>query len=56
AFEKVDKDGIVSLTESKLPATTLEVLEGMQFDRGYISHKMVTNPETMEAILDHPRF
>lgn len=54
AFEKVDKDGIVSLTESKLPATTLEVLEGMQFDRGYISHKMVTNPETMEAILDHP--
>jgi chaperonin GroEL len=54
AMEKVDKEGIISVVESKLPITTLEFMEGMQFERGYISHKMVTDPETMEAVLDEP--
>ncbi|WP_248930701.1 chaperonin GroEL [Paenibacillus hamazuiensis] len=54
AIEKVGKDGIINVIESKLPFTTLEFMEGMQFERGYISHKMVTDPETMEAVLHHP--
>jgi chaperonin GroEL len=54
AFEKVGRDGVITVEESKLPVTILEVVEGMQFDRGYISHHMVTNHDKMEAILDDP--
>jgi len=54
AIEKVDKDGIINVVESKYPITTLEFMEGMQFERGYISHKMVTDSEKMEAVLNDP--
>ena len=54
AMEKVGKDGVITVEESKSADTTLEVVEGMQFDRGYISPYFVTNSETMEATLEDP--
>jgi chaperonin GroEL len=54
AMEKVGKDGVITVEESKTTGTNLEVVEGMQFDRGYVSPYMVTDSERMEAILDEP--
>ena len=54
AMEKVGKDGVITVEESKGFKTDLKVVEGMQFDRGYISHYMVTDTEKMEAILEEP--
>jgi chaperonin GroEL len=54
AMEKVGKDGVITVEESKSMGTTLEVVEGMQFDRGYLSAYMVTDPEKMEAVLENP--
>jgi len=54
AMEKVGKDGVITVEESKGTQTTLELVEGMQFDKGYISPYMVTDPERMEAVLDEP--
>ena len=54
AFEKVGKEGVVSLEEAKGTETTLEVVEGMQFDRGYLSPYFVTDPDKMEAVLEEP--
>ena len=53
-MEKVGKDGVITVEESKGFATELEVVEGMQFDRGYISPYMVTDTDKMEAVLDEP--
>ncbi len=52
AMEKVGKDGVITVEESKTMGTTLELVEGMQFDRGYISAYMVTDTDKMEAVLD----
>jgi len=54
AMEKVGKDGVITVEESKGRETTLEVVEGMQFDRGYISPYFVTDPERMEAVMENP--
>lgn len=54
AMEKVGKDGVITVEESKSMLTELEVVEGMQFDRGYVSAYMVTDPDKMEAILENP--
>ena len=54
AMEKVGKDGVITIEESKTFGTDLEVVEGMEFDRGYVSPYMVTDPEKMEAVLDEP--
>ena len=54
AMEKVGKDGVITVEESKGTQTTLELVEGMQFDKGYISPYMVTDPERMEAVLEEP--
>ncbi len=54
AMDKVGKDGVITVEESKGRETTMEVVEGMQFDRGYISPYFVTDPERMEAILENP--
>ncbi|MDY0382273.1 MAG: chaperonin GroEL [Atribacterota bacterium] len=54
AMEKVGKDGVITVEESKTLGTTLDVVEGMQFDKGYISHYMVTDAERMEAVLEDP--
>jgi chaperonin GroEL len=54
AMEKVGKDGVITVEESKGTATQLELVEGMQFDKGYISPYMVTDPERMEAVLEEP--
>lgn len=53
-MEKVGKDGVITVEESKGFATELEVVEGMQFDRGYISPYMITDTDKMEAVLDNP--
>ncbi len=54
AMEKVGKDGVITVEESKGLTTELELVEGMQFDKGYISPYMVTNPTRMEAVLEEP--
>jgi chaperonin GroEL len=54
AMEKVGKDGVITVEESKTMGTTLDVVEGMQFDKGYISPYMVTDAERMEALLEDP--
>ncbi len=54
AMEKVGKDGVITVEESKTMGTTLDVVEGMQFDKGYISPYMVTDSERMEAVFDEP--
>jgi chaperonin GroEL len=54
AMDKVGKDGVITVEESKGRETNLEVVEGMQFDRGYISPYFVTDPERMEAVLENP--
>jgi chaperonin GroEL len=54
AMEKVGKEGVITVEEAKSMETTLEVVEGMQFDRGYISPYFVTDPEKMEAVLNDP--
>src|SRR5712692_7549064 len=51
AMEKVGKDGVITVEESKGITTELELVEGMQFDKGYVSAYMVTNPTRMEAVL-----
>lgn len=53
-MEKVGKDGVITVEESRGFATELEVVEGMQFDRGYISPYMITDTDKMEAVLDNP--
>jgi len=55
AMDKVGKDGVITVEEAKSIETTLEVVEGMQFDRGYISPYFVTNSESMEAALETPQ-
>ncbi len=54
AMEKVGKDGVITVEESKSLSTELEVVEGMQFDKGFVSAYFVTDPERMEAVLDEP--
>ena len=54
AMEKVGKDGVITVEEARGLETTLETVEGMQFDRGYLSPYFVTDPERMEAILEDP--
>ncbi|HEY4426018.1 MAG TPA: chaperonin GroEL [Pyrinomonadaceae bacterium] len=54
AMNKVGKDGVITVEESRTMDTSLEVVEGMQFDRGYLSPYFVTDPERMEAVLDNP--
>jgi chaperonin GroEL len=55
AMEKVGNDGVITLEESKTTETVLEIVEGMQFDRGFISPYFVTNPEKMETVLEDAR-
>jgi chaperonin GroEL len=54
AMEKVGKDGVITVEDSKTMETSLEVVEGMQFDRGYLSPYFVTDAESMEAVLENP--
>ena len=54
AMGKVGKEGVITVEEAKAIETSLEIVEGMQFDKGYISPYFVTNPEKMEAVLDEP--
>src|SRR6266513_3094677 len=54
AMNKVGKDGVITVEESKTMDTSLEVVEGMQFDRGYLSPYFVTDPERMEAVVENP--
>src|SRR5216683_1167398 len=54
AMDKVGKDGVITVEDNQAVATELEVVEGMQFDRGYIAAYMVTNPDRMEAVLEEP--
>jgi chaperonin GroEL len=54
AMDKVGKDGVITVEEARSIDTSLEVVEGMQFDRGYLSPYFVTNPERMEVVLENP--
>jgi chaperonin GroEL len=54
AMEKVGKDGVITVEEAKTMETSLEIVEGMQFDRGYLSPYFVTDPERMECVLENP--
>jgi chaperonin GroEL len=54
AMEKVGKDGVITVEEAKAMETSLDIVEGMQFDRGYLSPYFVTDPERMECVLDNP--
>src|SRR5207237_4253851 len=54
AMEKGGKDGVITVEEAKSMETSLEVVEGMQFDRGYLSPYFVTDPERMEVVLENP--
>jgi len=54
AMEKVGKDGVITVEEARSMETSLDVVEGMQFDRGYLSPYFVTDPERMEAVLENP--
>ena len=54
AMEKVSKDGVITIEESKTSSTDVEVVEGMQFDKGYVSPYMVTDTEKMETVMDNP--
>src|SRR5450759_1390503 len=54
AMDKVGKDGVINVEDNQAMATELEVVEGMQFDRGYVAAYMVTNPDRMEAVLEDP--
>ena len=54
AMEKVSKDGVITIEESKTSSTYVDIVEGMQFDKGYLSPYMVTDTEKMEAVLDNP--
>jgi chaperonin GroEL len=54
AMDKVGKDGVITVEEAKSMETSLEIVEGMQFDRGYLSPYFVTNPERMETVLEDP--
>lgn len=54
AMDKVGKDGVITVEESQTLGTQLEIVEGLQFDKGYVSAYMVTDPERMEAVLDDP--
>ncbi|MFA5524708.1 MAG: chaperonin GroEL, partial [Tissierellales bacterium] len=54
AMDKVGKEGVITVEESRSMGTTLDVVEGMQFDRGYLSAYMVTDTDKMEAVLDNP--
>src|SRR4030081_3324359 len=53
-MDKVGKDGVITVEDNQAMATELEVVEGMQFDRGYVAAYMVTNPDRMEAVLEDP--
>jgi chaperonin GroEL len=54
AMDKVGRDGVITVEEAKGTETTMEIVEGMQFDRGYLSPYFVTNPDTMECVLENP--